>query len=196
MLFRSKGMSGNTPSTTASTKQTSGTVTPPKEANSADATVPATVPMGSVPSWADDAEAEDAHAENPTSAREEKNLKTATPSNQNDAQNPVTASNLSSPALGASSASTIAKDDDAMSLQNTPSEAASAWENKSQASTSVEKSSERSRKSSQKPKEKMDKVIKPLQEAPVPAVNIWRKREDERKAKVAQKVVVDRKSVV
>ena len=76
----------------------------------------------------------------------------------------------------------------------------STWDNKSQASTSVDKSVEPAEKTSEKPekgerskknkkgdkekeKEKEKEPVKPLKEAPLPTVNIWQQRADEQKTK-------------
>jgi la-related protein 1 len=87
------------------------------------------------------------------------------------------------------SSETTAKDDDVSSLQNASSESASNWENKSQASTSVDKSSDAGERRPAKGKGKnVEKApIKPLQEAPIPAVNPWIRRSHEMQAKAAQK---------
>ena len=123
-------------------------------------------------SWAEDAEANDPHSEKSAGTREPRipNAKPSEPSSE------LTAAALSSPEMGASTASTVTKDDDVSSVPNTSSD--STWENKSQASTSVEKSTEASEKASQKGKGKKREQppAKPLQEAPLPTVNIWQQR--------------------
>ncbi|KAF2029418.1 hypothetical protein EK21DRAFT_67678 [Setomelanomma holmii] len=164
-----KGMS--TPTTTS--KPVSGAATPAKDA--------APVPNGSVtsaPTWADDAEGE-AQPEQSTTTREtHSRASSAAPAAS--VQN-LENSSISSPDLGASSASTVTKDDDVSSLPNASSE--STWDNKSQASTSVDKSIEPVEKTSEKVKKGKNAVVKPLQEAPLPAVNFWKKRADELKSK-------------
>jgi la-related protein 1 len=99
---------------------------------------------------------------------------------------PVDASNVSSPDLGASTSSTVTKDDDVSSIPNTSSESTT-WDNKSQASTSVDKSVEPVEKTSDKVKKAKNVPAKPLQEAPVPTVNPWKIRADTIKSQV-QKV--------
>jgi la-related protein 1 len=171
-----KGMS--TP--VAQSKPTSGAATPAKDA------APATVngSLGSVPSWADDAESD--------SATEQANpVREAQPQASSTSAQPahsVETSSISSPDLGASasSASTVTKDDDVSSLPNASSE--STWDNKSQASTSVDKSAEPVEKTSEKVKKGKNTVVKPLQEAPLPAVNIWKKRADEQKSKIQKPI--------
>ncbi|KAH3906175.1 hypothetical protein HBH56_209510 [Parastagonospora nodorum] len=168
-----KGMS--TP--VAQSKPTSGAATPAKEADSSIANGPA----DSVPSWADDAESESA-TEQPATARDaqpQTSASTAAPPAHS-----VETSNISSPDLGASasSASTVTKDDDVSSLPNASSE--STWDNKSQASTSVDKSVEAVEKTSDKVKKGKSAPVVPLQEAPLPAVNIWKKRADDLKSKI------------
>ncbi|KAH8731220.1 hypothetical protein GQ44DRAFT_809245 [Phaeosphaeriaceae sp. PMI808] len=165
-----KGMS--TP--IASSKPTSGTVTPAKE------TIPATVngALGSVQSWADDAEIESQTEQSvpiPEPQPQEPPSTSAQPIQS------METSSISSPDLGASSASTVTKDDDVSSLPNASSE--STWDNKSQASTSVDKSVEPVEKTLEKVKKGKNAVVKPLHEAPLPAVNIWQKRADELKSK-------------
>lgn len=160
-----KGISA-TPGSSASKASSSGAVTPAKDSQSASTSTAA------VMSWAEDAEGNDPHSQKiPSSsdARTQSTKPSETPSE-------LTATALSSPEMGASTASTVTKDDDVSSIPNTSSD--STWENKSQASTSVDKSTELSEKSSQKGKgKKRDQApAKPLQEAPLPAVNIWQQR--------------------
>jgi la-related protein 1 len=167
-----KGMS--TPVTQS--KPASGAATPAKD------TIPTTVngSAGPAPSWADDAESESA-TEQPTTAREvQPQTSSSTPAQPTHS---VETSSISSPDLGASasSASTVTKDDDVSSLPNASSE--STWDNKSQASTSVDKSAEPVEKTSEKVKKGKNTVVKPLQEAPLPTVNVWKKRADEAKSK-------------
>lgn len=173
-----KGLSSG-PATAAQSNSASGSSTPAKDPTSTAA------PVASVASWADDAEEE--HGKKDASIAPQEERVEVQPSD--DAKSdvaPVITSIVSSPDLGASSASTAVKDDDVSSLQNAASE--STWESKSQASTSVEKSSEAGDKTSERGKgKKTDKnVVKTLYEAPVPAVNPWTKRLEEQK-KMAQK---------
>jgi la-related protein 1 len=135
-------------------------------------------PMDSIPSWADDAESE-LQSDPATAAPEPQAQEPATPSVQ--PAESVEGSNISSPDLGASSASTVTKDDDVSSLPNASSD--STWDNKSQASTSVDKSADLAEKTSEKPKKGKNAPAKPLQEAPLPTVNVWQKRADELKSK-------------
>ncbi|KAF1915159.1 hypothetical protein BDU57DRAFT_264160 [Ampelomyces quisqualis] len=156
-------------------KPASGAATPAKDA----APPHANGSVGSVPSWADDAESDSA-TEQASTVRE------AQPQASSTSAQPVHSvetSSISSPDLGASasSASTVTKDDDVSSLPNASSE--STWDNKSQASTSVDKSAEPVEKTSEKVKKGKNTVVKSLQEAPLPAVNIWKKRADEQKSK-------------
>ncbi|KAH7414227.1 hypothetical protein DE146DRAFT_750388 [Phaeosphaeria sp. MPI-PUGE-AT-0046c] len=171
-----KGMS--TP--VAQSKPTSGAVTPAKDS----ALTTANGSTGAATSWADDTETEST-VQPPTSAAASRegqpqasSFAPAQPSQS------VEDSSISSPDLGASasSASTVTKDDDVSSLPNASSE--STWDNKSQASTSVDKSAEPVEKTSEKVKKGKNTVVKPLQEAPLPAVNIWKKRADELKSKI------------
>jgi la-related protein 1 len=168
-----KGMS--TPVTQS--KPASGAATPAKEAN----TPTTNDPVDTVPSWADDAESESA-TEKLVPVREEQPQAPAS-TNAQPAPSAETPS-ISSPDLGASasSASTMTKDDDVASLPNASSE--STWDNKSQASTSVDKSTEAVEKTSEKVKKGKNAVVVPLQEAPLPAVNIWKKRADDLKSKI------------
>ncbi|KAF2276204.1 uncharacterized protein EI97DRAFT_52301 [Westerdykella ornata] len=172
-----KGLSNNATSNPA--KQPSGTSTPAKD----DATNSTAIPLASVPSWADDAE----QLESRDEKRDTRPQKVQVPSKQGPQDTAATFA-VTSPSSGAPSSIT-AKDDDVSSVQNASSESTSNWENKSQASTSVDKISE-SGKSSEKAKAKSSEKgpIKPLQEAPVPAVNPWARRADELKAKAAQKI--------
>lgn len=166
-----KGMSTPVPSS----KPTSGTATPAKEPISTAMNGSATA----VPSWADDAEA-DSVAVQPTATANEAQPQTASNTTQPTQATEITS--VSSPDLGASSVSTVTKDDDVSSLPNASSE--STWDNKSQASTSVDKSVEPVEKTSEKVKKGKNAVVKPLQDAPLPAVNIWKQRAEELKTKV------------
>jgi la-related protein 1 len=162
-----------TPATTS--KPTSGSATPSKDAN--DATVPDS--NASATSWAEDVDTQ-LQPDQPTTTHEERPQQSAS-----NAAKSTDASKVSSPDLGASTASTVTKDDDVSSIPNTSSD--STWDNKSQASTSVDKSVEPVEKTSEKTKKGKSAPAKPLQEAPVPTVNPWKMRADELKAKV-QKV--------
>ncbi|KAF2746420.1 hypothetical protein M011DRAFT_478042 [Sporormia fimetaria CBS 119925] len=148
-------------------------------------TAPSRIPIESLASWADDAESQ------ATQSRSADSHPPKAPAalKQAAVAVPTSAPAVTSPSSGPSS-SVTAKDEDNMSVQNNGSESASNWENKSQASTSVEKSSEAGEKRADKPKGKADRSnVKPvvLAPAPPPAVNIWAKRADELKAKAAQK---------
>lgn len=159
------------PGSSASKASSSGAVTPAKESQSASTSAAA------VMSWAEDAEGNDVRPENISGSNESRTESTKTTT----APSELTAAALASPEIGASTASTVTKDDDVSSIPNTSSD--STWENKSQASTSVDKSTEPSEKSSQKGKGKKREQApaKPLQEAPQPAVNIWQQRAELRK---------------
>ncbi|EOD48410.1 RNA-binding protein Lupus La [Neofusicoccum parvum] len=93
-------------------------------------------------------------------------------------------SGISSPSVAASSTTT--KEDDASSIPNASSE--STWDNKSQASN-AERSNDQAEAASEKKqgkekKEKKEKIPpKPLQEAPIPHVNIWKQRAEANAAK-------------
>lgn len=161
---------------TSTSKPASGSATPAKDASS----VSGPDANASQANWAEDVEAE-SHSEQPPVAREvttEQPASVAPKSSQ-----PADASNVSSPDLGASSSSTVTKDDDVSSVPNTASESTT-WDNKSQASTSVDKSVEPVEKTSEKVKKGKNAVAKALHEAPVPTVNPWKIRADEMKSKV------------
>ncbi|CBX92375.1 hypothetical protein LEMA_P050810.1 [Plenodomus lingam JN3] len=130
-------------------------------------------------SWAEDVEIE-SRPNPPTQSREPRSQSSG--SNIGRVSRSVDTSSVSSPDLGASSSSTVTKDDDVSSIPNTSSE--STWDNKSQASTSVEKPAEPAEKTAEKVKKGKNAIVKPLQEAPPPAVNIWKMRADEQKAKI------------
>ena len=91
-----------------------------------------------------------------------------------------------SPEYVVSSTSTLVKEDDSLSLPNAGS-SESTWENKSQASVQVDKLNENQEnegaKSQEQDQSKASSSSKLLQEAPVPAVNIWKQRANEAKAK-------------
>lgn len=170
-----KGMS--TP--VAQSKPTSGAATPAGDS----APTTANDSAGTVTSWADDTETESAVQAPTAAAASREDQQQASSSAPAQPSQSVENSSISSPDLGASasSASTVTKDDDVSSLPNASSE--STWDNKSQASTSVDKSAEPVEKTSEKVKKGKNAVVKPLQEAPLPAVNIWKKRADELKSK-------------
>jgi la-related protein 1 len=178
-----KGLSAAPASAANPSKPSSDTVAPSKDADFVPSTLPA-----ALMSWADDVEANDLPAEKPASVVEDRSSgDTPAPKEDITSEQPVPESTVSSPDLGASSSSTVTKDDDVSSLPNTSSE--STWENKSQASTSVDKSVEPAEKTSEKVKGKAleRSTFKPLQEAPLPAVNIWKLRAEESKAKAIQR---------
>jgi la-related protein 1 len=158
----------------AANKPTSDAATTAKEPTS----TPANGPVTSAPSWAEEADSE-SQVDQPTPTPE------ATSKESFSKPTPPTPSvetpDISSPDLGASSASTVTKDDDVQSLPNGSSD--STWDNKSQASTSVANSLESGDKTSEKGKKGKNTVKIEYQEAPLPAVNIWKKRAEEQKAK-------------
>ena len=151
-------------------KPTSGSATPAKDATSKAALTS----VSSVGNWADETEIDSA-TEQPAAADETQAQKPAAPSQS------VDASEVSTPDIDALSSSTAAKDDDVSSQPNMSSE--STWDNKSQASTSVDKSVEPVEKTSDKAKKTKSAPAKPLKEAPLPAVNVWQQRADEQKTK-------------
>ncbi|KAF2002896.1 hypothetical protein P154DRAFT_125714 [Amniculicola lignicola CBS 123094] len=176
-----KGLSATGTAAATPKKPSSGAATPSKD-------VPTTLPPApeaSITSWADDAE-NDALTEKQLSSRDIE-AELVSPTKQASILPPASTPMISSPDMGASSSSTVTKDDDVSSVQNTSSE--STWENKSQASTSVEKNAEPVEKTSDKVKGKaMERsTFKPLQDAPVPVVNFWKQRAEEAKAKASQK---------
>lgn len=97
--------------------------------------------------------------------------------------------NPPSPEFGTSSTSTLPREDDVSSLRNGSSE--STWEVISQTSNNAEKSGETNEdkagkdKGKKKSASKEKPIPKPLQEAPIPVVNIWKRRAEEAKAKAA-----------
>jgi len=130
-------------------------------------------------SWAEDVET-DARPNQPEQARETRSQ--SSDSNLARVARSVDTSSVSSPDLGASSSSTVTKDDDVSSIPNTSSE--STWDNKSQASIPADKAAEPTEKTLEKAKRGKNTPAKPLLEAPPPAVNIWKMRADEQKAKI------------
>ncbi|KAF2145695.1 uncharacterized protein K452DRAFT_305669 [Aplosporella prunicola CBS 121167] len=166
-----KGIVSNTTSTSQSSKTPSGTTTP----------AVASEPNGL--NWAEDGETDDHAAENnaeDANKTEEAAANDAPSSSQKPAANaqPNGDSGTSSPSVGASSSSVTTKEDDSSSVPNASSD--STWDSKSQASNAAEKSNEQSGASEKgKGKEKKKEKEKPpvvLQEAPLPAVNIWKQR--------------------
>ncbi|KAJ4334707.1 hypothetical protein N0V95_009095 [Ascochyta clinopodiicola] len=179
----------------SASKPASGSATPAKD----DASKDAITSVARVNSWADDAETETS-TDRP--ATNDESLTTASkPTTPAQSTESIEAS---TPDLDSLSASTVTKDDDVSSQPNMSSE--STWDNKSQASTSVDKAVEPAEKTSEKPEksekskkgkknhdkgekekekenEKEKEPAKPLKEAPLPTVNIWQQRADEQKTK-------------
>ncbi|KAH6614938.1 hypothetical protein C7974DRAFT_56412 [Boeremia exigua] len=168
-------------------KPASGSTTPAKD----DASKIPLTSTNKVNNWADDAENESAN-EHATS-----NGDLQTPSSK--PSNSTESLEASTTDLDSLSASTVTKDDDVSSQPNMSSE--STWDNKSQASTSVDKTVEPVQKTSEKPEksekgkkgkkgekgekkeaEKEKEPPKPLKEAPLPTVNIWQQRADQQKS--------------
>ncbi|KAF1981219.1 hypothetical protein K402DRAFT_240533 [Aulographum hederae CBS 113979] len=173
-----------TPTTTSSStsKVPSGTITPSKDSES---TLPNSLETPTGMDWAEETEmtASDktVHPAPDATAAEQSSLAQKKTPQVNGT------SGHTSPEFGTSSTSTLAKEDDEVSVPNLSSE--STWENKSQASVGVEKASEHgdvvSEKGKHKEKSKPKAPSKPLTEAPPPPVNIWMKRAEEQKAKAA-----------
>jgi len=166
----STGPGSSSAAAAAVSKASSGTATPARDSQTVTTSTAA-----AVMSWAEDAEANDPSQVKSVVAQPPPAIpKPSTTPNE------LPASLVSSPEMGASTVSTVAKDDDVSSIPNTSSD--STWENKSQASTSVDKSTEASEQPTQKDKtKKTDKALaKPLQEAPIPVVNIWQQRAEQR----------------
>jgi la-related protein 1 len=189
-----KGLSAPPSSTTS--KPSSGSATPAKDPQVT------TTPAAGVMNWADDAEAETAPLE-PTTSSQESRTQPPAPASKEPASEAPAPSAVSSPDLGASSASTVTKDDDMSSIPNTSSD--STWDNKSQASTSVEKSVDSIEKPSEKGEGRKGKgkgknvekaPAKPLTDAPVPMVNIWKQRAEEAKARVVPRPASSRPASV
>jgi la-related protein 1 len=171
-------------------KPASGSATPAKD----DASKAPITSIAQGNSWADDAETESSNEQPATNG--ESGTTSSKPTK------PTESLEASTTDLDSLSASTVTKDDDTSSQPNTSSE--STWDNKSQASTSVDKTVEPVQKTSEKPEkgekgrkgkkgEKGDKAEKkepekekeppkPLKEAPLPTVNIWQQRADQQKS--------------
>lgn len=164
-------------------KPASGSATPAKD----DATKAPITSTSQVNSWADDAETESS-TEQPATNGESRTTNSK----------PTESLEASTADLDSLSASTATKDDDVSSQANMSSE--STWDNKSQASTSVDKTVEPVQKTLEKPEkgekgrrgkkgekgekkepEKEKEPPKPLKEAPLPTVNIWQQRADQQK---------------
>ncbi|KAF1931029.1 uncharacterized protein M421DRAFT_57485 [Didymella exigua CBS 183.55] len=168
-------------------KPVSGSATPAKD----DASKAPISSIAQVNSWADDAET-GSSSEQPI-ANSESRTTSSKPSK------PAESLEASTTDLDSLSASTVTKDDDTSSQPNMSSE--STWDNKSQASTSVDKTVEPVHKTPEKPEksekgrkgkkgekgekkeaEKEKEPPKPLKEAPLPTVNIWQQRADQQKS--------------
>ncbi|KAJ9663739.1 hypothetical protein H2201_005460 [Coniosporium apollinis] len=178
-----KGMSSSVQSSNAP----SGTATPSKDTTSASTDIP-TEPSGA--NWAD---LDDASTSAPVKEPEEVSTAPAvqggesviSPEKQaSTAERRKSFSGLSSPEFGTASSSTLGKEDDVSSVPNASSE--STWENKSQTSNVVEQSAENGDEKLEKVESKKAKqernLFTMLQEAPPPAVNIWKQRAEARAA--------------
>uniref|UniRef100_A0A093V0M7 Putative HTH La-type RNA-binding protein n=1 Tax=Talaromyces marneffei PM1 TaxID=1077442 RepID=A0A093V0M7_TALMA len=99
-------------------------------------------------------------------------------------------SGASSPTFGTASTSTLAKEDEIPPIMNGDSH----WENKSQTSTSAEKSNNTKDKDGKKDEssKSADKAppVKELKAAPPPAVNVWQQRKEAQEAKVKASAAV------
>lgn len=180
-----KGISSTGASTAQSSKAPSDSATTPREYDSG-ATSTSELPPGS--SWADETEAT-------TTDLQRRKTSTTTVPESSEASVPSSCrtedqqmnghSGVSSPELGTSSVSTLVKEDDATSVANNSSE--STWEHKSQTSNAAEKMVESGTAGAETDAEgeKPKALPKVLQEAPIPAVNIWKQRAEQAKAKVA-----------
>jgi la-related protein 1 len=195
-----KGLT-STGASVASSRSPSGNITPAKDG----LTLPpltSEIPAGT--SWADDAETgpKDSHSSATTAVDAQSSPRIHSPVTHASAYTPNGVTSPSSPDFGASSTSTLAREDDAISIPITSSE--STWENKSQSSTVADKPLEVSEKEPSKGRKKSgsrkndkaaDKAenektwFKPLQEAPIPPVNIWALRAQEAKSKVPAKPI-------
>lgn len=141
-------------------------------------------------SWAEEAEAaltdQESHQTAAINAPEP--IETPAPSSSlTEHQQPNGYSAISSPELGTSSMSTLTKEDDATSVANNSSE--STWDNKSQVSNMAERTAESgsllAEKAETESVEQSKESPRMLQEAPIPAVNIWKQRAEQAKAKAA-----------
>lgn len=167
-------------------KGMSTTATPATQSKApSGATTPALTAEPTGINWADDGEATNHLLEDASEAMAKVDEPAA-----NGVQKPAVnaqqpgESGISSPSVAAS---TTTKDDDASSIRNASSE--STWDNKSQASNVAEKPSDQvdggsEKKQGKEKKEKKEKTPpKPLQEAPIPQVNIWKQRAEANAAK-------------
>lgn len=159
------------------------TATPASQSKAASGTTTpalATEPTGI--NWADEGEAGSRALENGAEAAAKMDEAVAN-GIQSQAQQPGD-SGVSSPSVAAS---TTTKEDDTSSVPNASSE--STWDNKSQASNTAEKPNDQGdagpeKKQGKEKKEKKEKAPpKPLQEAPIPQVNIWKQRAEANAAK-------------
>ena len=91
----------------------------------------------------------------------------------------------SSPTLGARSAPPQAKDEDAQSLPNVPSDAV--WDKQSQRSTSADETGEHdaAKRGRRDGRDEFKDRWAPLVAAPIPTVNIWQQRKEAQAAKLA-----------
>jgi la-related protein 1 len=193
-----KGLTSTGVSATSS-KSPSGNITPAKDASLSS---PLTSDMPTSTSWADDAETEpkDSHSSATTAVDAQSSPRVRSPITHSSAFASNGVAGPPSPDCGASSTSTLGREDDTSSIPISSSE--STWENKSQSSTLAEKQLEfpehepaRSKKKNGSKKtdktadkDEKDKTwFKPLLEAPIPQVNIWAVRAQEAKSKVVTK---------
>lgn len=167
-------------------KGMSTTATPATQSKApSGATTPALTAEPTGINWADDGEAPSHVLENgaEAAAKMDEAVANGVQKHAVSAHQPGE-SGISSPSVAASSTTT--KEDDASSIPNASSE--STWDNKSQASN-AERSNDQAEAASEKKqgkekKEKKEKIPpKPLQEAPIPHVNIWKQRAEANAAK-------------
>ncbi|KAI9814420.1 MAG: hypothetical protein M1827_003276 [Pycnora praestabilis] len=113
------------------------------------------------------------------------NATTLTPQGQAVDQLANDISTPSSPSLGTASTATLPKEDDLLSAANASSD--STWDKQSQSSTPVEKLAEQGEGGSKKEKSKDEDSEKSwhkaLQPAPLPMINFWQQRKEAQEAK-------------
>ncbi|KAF2842369.1 hypothetical protein M501DRAFT_928338 [Patellaria atrata CBS 101060] len=182
-----KGLSSSGPSTVQSSKAPSGAVSPSGDNATSHDAIP-NAPSGM--NWADDVEVNGTSSKDSLAKTPEifpQHVEPESSSEKVDLSHANPPSSTASPEFGASSTSTLAKEDDFSSLPNASSE--STWENKSQSSTAIDRSTDHSEGGTEQPKEtpvEMEKTLpKVLHEAPIPAVNFWKQRAEELKLKTA-----------
>lgn len=186
-----KGMASSNTTASQPSMPPSGTITPLGEpkVQATETTAAVKKDLTDALVSVDTSSSQQASQEQPGSEREAPVAASPQPTKEVLPQRQNEPSVISSPDFGTASSSNAGKEDDMSSVPNASSE--STWENKSQTSNAVEMAAEAAQDppadESVESTEAAKPAPKPLQEAPLPAVNVWKIRADNQaKARVSQ----------